>query len=296
MPSISGAQGCGKSFFVEVFSAILGIYALPNVDDMDKVFGKFNSLIARHLLININESPDSEGKFKYNNKIKTLTTQANTIQGSKGIDQIEIKCYANFMITTNNKNAVTFEKGDRRNIHFVCNSKYCGNQEYFNQLCKPWQSQKQGPYDPELMGLLLHYMKTQIDTSDYDAELLIRKISTNTQTDHNEQLEAQYTDLNAVDRYVVDNIEKFEKGIYMDEIKIEGYGINGIARKLNTICTAKRVNIKITDEIINKKTRYTIKSREEIPDLFAIIEYKKYQNGQAEEEQPQLEFLQIDLI
>jgi hypothetical protein len=155
---------------------------------------------------------------------------------------------------------------------------------------------KQGPYDPELMGLLLHYMKTQIDTSDLDAEILIRKISANTQTDHNEQLESQYTDLNAVDRYVVDNIEKFENGIYADEIKIEGYGMNGIARKLSSICNAKRINVKITTNVTNKKARYTIKSKDEIPDLYAIIEYKKYQNSKAEEEDPDMELIPENLI
>ena len=34
-----GSQGSGKSFPVECFCEILGIFALANVDDLDKVFG-----------------------------------------------------------------------------------------------------------------------------------------------------------------------------------------------------------------------------------------------------------------
>ena len=75
MPIIYGAQGSEKSFPVECFCELLGNFALENVDDLDKVFGKFNGLIGRHLVININEPPESTEKFKYIGKIKSKLTQ-----------------------------------------------------------------------------------------------------------------------------------------------------------------------------------------------------------------------------
>jgi hypothetical protein len=98
MPIIHGSQGSGKSFPVEVFGAILGINALSNVDDLDKVFGKFNGLIANHLAIIINEPPEADEKFKYLGKIKSKITQRKTLCETKGMDQIEIDSWANFCL------------------------------------------------------------------------------------------------------------------------------------------------------------------------------------------------------
>ena len=75
LPIIHGAQGSGKSFAVEVFGELMGHYALVNVDDLDKVFGKFNGLIGQHIFININEPPEANEKFKFGGKIKSKLTQ-----------------------------------------------------------------------------------------------------------------------------------------------------------------------------------------------------------------------------
>ena len=90
MPMIHGAQGSGKSFPIECFCELLGHFALKNVDDLDKVFGKFNGLIASHLVININEPPDANEKFKYLGRIKARLTQTETLQERKGIDSIDV--------------------------------------------------------------------------------------------------------------------------------------------------------------------------------------------------------------
>jgi hypothetical protein len=240
MPIIYGAQGGGKSFPMETFTALLGTNALMNVDDLDKIFGKFNGLISRHLLILINEPPAADEKFRYLGKIKSKLTQKKTVCETKGVDQVEIDSWANYCITTNNSSPIQEEKGDRRLIYFETDNKYCGNQEYFNALCSPIQENKQGEYNNEFMGILLHYLLTY-DISDYDPEKLIREINSNTQVDYNEQLERQYADLNAVERFVVDNSEKFINGYPIELMRIEGYTANGIARKLNTICNVKRV-------------------------------------------------------
>ena len=44
LPIIHGAQGSGKSCFAELMCELLGNLAIYNNDDLDKVFGKFNSI------------------------------------------------------------------------------------------------------------------------------------------------------------------------------------------------------------------------------------------------------------
>ncbi|KAH0792572.1 hypothetical protein GPJ56_003557 [Histomonas meleagridis] len=118
MPIIYGAQGSGKSFSIGVFCELLGNFALANVDDLDKVFGKFNGLIGRYLIININEPPEATEKFKYLGKIKSKLTQKKTVQETKGVDQIEIDSWAKYSMTTNYPNPVQEEKGDRKLIYY----------------------------------------------------------------------------------------------------------------------------------------------------------------------------------
>ena len=313
MPIIYGAQGSGKSFPIECFCELLGNFALRNVDDLDKVFGKFNGLIGRHLVININEPPEATEKFKYLGKIKSKLTQKRTVQETKGVDQIEIDSWANYLMSTNNPNPVQEEKGDRRLIYYEANNKYCGNEKYFNKLCKPIQPIPQGPYVKEYMEVLLHYMRTQIDISNFNPEKLIREINSNTNVEYNEQLERQYLDLNAVDRYIVDNYYEFLYGIPLEDIKVNGYKSTGLARKLNSICNVKRIrvsqfgkivlehstiyggdlvakyvdSIDVKKEIDGKKQIriYTLKSKEQIPDLYAIIDYKLYNDKLCDEEE-----------
>ena len=280
MPVIFGGQGSGKSFVVETLCDLLGNYALCNVDDLDKVFGKFNGLIGMNLVININEPPEAGEKFSFNGKIKSKLTQKKIVQETKGIDQIEIESYANYILTTNSYGPIKEEKGNRRFIYYETDNSKCGDKEYFDNLCKPIQSVKQGDYNPEFMGVLLHYLLTQVDVKDFDAESLIRKINKRTDVEYNEQLDRQYTDCSVIDRYVIDNYKDFVEGVDTDYIKhymnIQSHSINSISRALNSICDKKRVR-RNGKQIME----YRLKEREQIQDLYNIIDYREF-NGLIE--------------
>lgn len=287
MPIIYGAQGSGKSFAVEVFGELLGNYAIINVDDLDKVFGKFNGLIGQRLYININEPPDANDKFSFTGKIKSKLTQKKHIQETKGIDQIEINSWCNYTITTNNPSPVQEEKGNRRFIYFATNNSKCGDEEYFNKLCQPIQQTKQGDYNKQFMGVLLHYMLTQIDVSDFNPERLIRDINSRVDVDYNEQLERQYNDLDKLQKLVVDEYKMFVDGISTKDINrlnLIGYTDRGIIKKLNQLCDVKRITIKGV-----KTTTYKLKGEDQNPDLWNIIKYKHYgeeETNETEDNQP----------
>jgi len=281
LPIIHGAQGSGKSIVVEIFGELLGNYALVNVDDLDKVFGKFNGLIGQHLFININEPPESDKKFSFTGKIKAKTTQKDIVQETKGVDSIEAVSWANYSMTTNNPSPVQEEKGNRRYIYFKTNDSKCGNKNYFKTLLGPIQPEKQGDYNKQFMGVLLHYMKTEIDVKDFDAEDLIRDINNRVKTDYNEQLERQYLDLNSVDKYVVDHYMDFVEGVSSNYLPdLNGYTTQGIQRKLNSICDV------IRKQVGGVRSRiYKLKSKEELPDLWSIIEYQHYEGDENDNKQ-----------
>ena len=294
LPIVWGAQGSGKSFAVEVFCDLLGYYSLANVDDLDKVFGKFNGLIGQHLLININEPPEATEKFAFNGKIKSKLTQKKHIQETKGIDQIEMNSWANYSMTTNNSDPIRSEKGDRRSIYFAVNNEKCGDEEYFNNLCKPIQPEKQGPYNKEFMGVLLHYMRTQIDLTGFNPERLIRNINANIETDYNEQLERQYADLPAVDKFVVDNYKLFLKGVSTEFLEshmscFPNYKLAGVQKKLNALCDKDR-------RMINGKRTayYKLKDEKQIPDLYNIIKYAQFNEMGNDETDEQELFNKFD--
>jgi hypothetical protein len=105
-------------------------------------------------------------------------------------------------------------------------------------------------------------------------------------------LERQYNDLNKVDKYVVDHFEDFQKGVILEDVKIEGYGSTGISKKLNSICDCIRMRKKAYEETIGERYYgtasqirvYKIKPVDQIGDLYNIIKYKNYQNKPEHED------------
>ncbi|KAA6366924.1 MAG: hypothetical protein EZS28_037549, partial [Streblomastix strix] len=128
-------------------------------------------------------------------------TQASGIIERKRVDAEETEIWSNFTCTCNDVNGIPAEKGER---------------EYFQNLCKDIHPQKQDEYNEEFMSVLLHYFRT-LDIQGFDAEDFIVQASRRTNVVYNEQLERQYTGLNQVDRYVVDNFAIFEIGVPIED-------------------------------------------------------------------------------
>ena len=105
--------------------------------------------------------------------------------------------------------------------------------------------------------------------------------------------------MNAVDRFVVDNYKMFELGLALEDIRIEGYKPTGLSKKLISTCDRVRVRKNKYQKLINdnpdiygsiycqseKVTLFKLKSKEQIPDLHAIIEYRAYGDQLLEEEE-----------
>jgi hypothetical protein len=55
MPIIHGCQGNGKSFIIEMSGELLGVERFSKVAELDKVVGKFETLIGGHPVASLNE-------------------------------------------------------------------------------------------------------------------------------------------------------------------------------------------------------------------------------------------------
>ena len=67
-------------------------------------------------------------------KIKGLITDPTIMINRKGIDQIQIKSYHRFIITTNSTEPINTSKDDRRNLIIRCSDDLINNKKYFNKL------------------------------------------------------------------------------------------------------------------------------------------------------------------
>ena len=128
--------------------------------------------------------------------------------------------------------------------------------------------------------------KPRLTTEHFQIFEVIPETDTKTIHDeHSQKINQPYFDLNAVEKYVVDNYERFVKGICLEQIHIEGYKETGIARKLNVICNVKRTKaerfVKLYGEDFIPTTKqirvYKLKPKEQIPDLYKIIENMEHQ-------------------
>ena len=94
---------------------------------------------------------------------------------------------------------------------------------------------------------------------------------------------------------MVNHSQLFRRGIAFCEIpSIESYKQDGIAKKLRAICDVAKMRtrkyletIALTDHGTISESQvkvYTLKPKDQIQDLYTIIEYKEFQNASLEEE------------
>ena len=95
---------------------------------------------------------------------------------------------------------------------------------------------------------------------------------------------------------MVNHSQLFRRGIAFCEIpNIESYKRDDIAKKLRAICDVVQMRARKYIETIafedhgsifeDRVRVYTLKPKEQIPDLMAIIDYKEHQNASFEEEE-----------
>ena len=109
-PLIKGHHGgVGKDSVFKTMKALLGIFWVASVDDMETVFGKFNSMLDHKLLVQLNEAEGGQGA-KFINKIKGhVTADDNLIKE----EHIKVRAQTNlvrYFVNSNNLNPIPYDR------------------------------------------------------------------------------------------------------------------------------------------------------------------------------------------
>lgn len=130
-------QGAGKNILFDwIVRYIYGPRACT-VTHLDKLTGKFNSLLLGKSLIVGNEICSDSNNYKVDtNVLKGLITETDTNIEKKGFDAITCKTYCNFIFLSNSKNVLKIEDSDRRYAVFECSDCKIENDKYFTKLGK----------------------------------------------------------------------------------------------------------------------------------------------------------------
>lgn len=111
-PVLQGTKGNGKTMVVEIMRHFVGRDWSFTVDPT-KLEGRFNGYLQDKLLLSVDEI-HMENRRSILDRLKPLITDSRISIEGKGVEQREIDNLANWIFTTNYKNAILKERDDRR--------------------------------------------------------------------------------------------------------------------------------------------------------------------------------------
>jgi hypothetical protein len=143
-------QGCGKGTIVndlvgtliygnDVNSGMRGAYV--KLEDVETLIGRFNSHAVNRLLINLDESGSFGGAYKQADKLKTKITESTITCELKHLNATTQTEVSNIVFTTNKKNCIKVETGDRRFALFQCSERYINDVKYFAHILELYKQQ-----------------------------------------------------------------------------------------------------------------------------------------------------------
>ncbi len=126
--------GAGKNIIYSILSKLLGMRYFLAVNDIDKITGRFDSVLSEKILTVCDELCGNS--YAASNKLKNKITEELQTQEKKGIDTIQVKDYNNYVSLTNTLYSVRVDLGDRRYFCLELSNKYCGkdHRSYFDPL------------------------------------------------------------------------------------------------------------------------------------------------------------------
>lgn len=150
-------HGTGRNTFTNYFqNEILGCDLTATCRQVERVFGKFNGILAKCLLLVMEEA--SGDIKKYMEDLKNLITEQTFTIEKKNIDAGTYKNYVNPILLTNNKDILDIDDKDRRFAIFESSSCKKGDIEYFNKLYACLGNKKNA-------GLFIKYLREEVDAS-----------------------------------------------------------------------------------------------------------------------------------
>jgi len=130
---LSGEEGVGKETYWDFIGSILGEYFLNTGAPENNVFAKFNSAIARILLIKFEEANFQTNKANADQLKRVITCEKENIE-KKGKDVITLDSYINVVMTTNHDVPVILSETDRRFVLIKASSEKRGDTAFWTRI------------------------------------------------------------------------------------------------------------------------------------------------------------------
>lgn len=139
-PLIQGAEGCGKTVFINAMTAVLGNEHVKLVDG-SALFQTWTEWAANHMVVGIEEiRVVGQSRHEVMNKLKPLITNSVVPVSQRFQDSRDVPNVTNYFLLTNHHDAIAISPNDRR--YFVVKSRFQSKDqvkaemggEYFNKL------------------------------------------------------------------------------------------------------------------------------------------------------------------
>jgi hypothetical protein len=132
---IYGEEGDGKNRLLDILKNIVGEKYFAELENAKQLFGNHSTIEQHKLFICVNEA---KGKDNYENSetLKARITTDTLMINPKGIQEFKIDNYCDYLMTTNNANAVNLHDKSRRYLYVETTSYYSENSAFFNNLSK----------------------------------------------------------------------------------------------------------------------------------------------------------------
>jgi hypothetical protein len=128
-----GEEGDGKNRLYDIFKNIFGENYYTELESAKQMFGSHSCIEKEKLFVCVNEA---KGKDNYENSdiLKARITTDTLMVNPKGIQEFKIENYCDYIMTTNNANAVNIHDKSRRFLLVETTSYYSRNSEFFNKF------------------------------------------------------------------------------------------------------------------------------------------------------------------
>jgi hypothetical protein len=161
---VQGEQGVGKdSYFDAIGYGVLGReYYYSTKSPENDVFAKFNSALARKLVVKFEEA-DFKTNKENASKLKGLITEIEVQIEKKNKDPINLNNLTNIVMTTNNDVPVVLEETDRRFVLIQASSEKRTDTEFWKRI----HCGEKNIHLPEVCSAYHHYLLHK-DISTFD--------------------------------------------------------------------------------------------------------------------------------
>ena len=129
----SKEHGVGKNIFTNYFAnEILGFDLSASAKNIDKIFGRFNSLLTKCMFLVVEEASGELKKFM--EEMKNMITEPTIIIEKKNIDSGTYRNFLNIILNTNKADILDIDDKDRRFVFLTVSAIMKGNKEYYKKL------------------------------------------------------------------------------------------------------------------------------------------------------------------